>query len=436
MDAPDVAVLSDAPETPPVLNRPPVWTDAPTGAVALHEGRQTPIPLTVSDPDGDTVTVTVTSTLGDLLDATVTPGVLTLRATFGTASKQTARVTLDDGRGGTQLVTIELAIDAVAWKPSPAWTPPDGPAGREHGAVLRDGPGKRLLLFGGSGYSPQFKPLADAWSFAPATGTWSTLVPTGDVPTAGASRRVAQDPEATEAWLFGGYTTPTDAINALLHVTWTATTLTFATVPQTNPPPPRSLHAFAYDGVTQRFVAFGGIGSGPLADLWTMRLSPAGTAEWQKVSTTTGPTARYGFFAGHDVAGGRLIVFSGAQGTAVLQPAQDTWSLDLRSDPPAWTRLNDGTGAPPGRRNGCAVYDPTTDGLFVFGGTSDAATSQPGLFVLDTRPSHATWAELATGTGPEPRSSGFGIYDPVTQRGYLGFGNSSNVHVDWVPFGY
>ena len=90
------------------------------------------------------------------------------------------------------------------------------------------------------------------------------------------------------------------------------------------------------------------------------------------------PSPRYGFFYGVDQQLGQLFLFSGAQGTTTLDPAQDTWQLDMRADPPVWQKLLDGAadGVPPGRRNGCAVWDPSGPRLLVFGGTADAKTSE------------------------------------------------------------
>ncbi len=134
-----------------------------------------------------------------------------------------------------------------------------------------------------------------------------------------------------------------------------------------------------------------------------------------------------------------LIVYSGAQGTASVDPAHDTWALDLSVTPPAWRLLDDGSGegSPPGRRNGCASFDPTGPRLFIFGGTPDAETSAPGFYVFDARPGHEKWTLLEREGEPTVRSSGIGFYDPIGARNFVGFGNTKFAgYNDLTPLEY
>ncbi len=130
------------------------------------------------------------------------------------------------------------------------------------------------------------------------------------------------------------------------------------------------------------------------------------------------------------------MLFSGAQGTNPLNAARDTWALDL--DPsPTWTLLMEGDAVPPGRRNGCMVFDPSGPRLIVFGGTANAMTSEPGLWAFDARPGHAAWSQLVLDGEPPLRSSGFGFYDVASDRTLLGFGNSPiKAFRDWGKLGY
>jgi hypothetical protein len=104
-----------------------------------------------------------------------------------------------------------------------------------------------------------------------------------------------------------------------------------------------------------------------------------------------------------------------------------------------WTLIAEGEaeGVPPGRRNGCMVFDHDLTRLYVFGGTPDAQTSAPGLFVFDARPGQERWALLNRADEPDLRSSGFGYYDPATQQVVMGFGNSTSaVYADFNFLGY
>ena len=91
-------------------------------------------------------------------------------------------------------------------------------------------------------------------------------------------------------------------------------------------------------------------------------------------------------------------------------------------------------GSPAGRRNGPSAWDPMGPRLFVFGGTSDGATSQPGLFAFDARPGHESWTEIVREGQPPMRSSGFA---GATEDGvWLGFGNDDGVYRDFTRLGH
>jgi hypothetical protein len=235
------------------------------------------------------------------------------------------------------------------------------------------------------------------------------------------------------AYLFGGYGFRSMPNAELFRVDFARGTLSFQRIPQVNPPPERALHAFIYDDLSDRFLLFGGVGKTPMADLWSMTLE-SGTAVWTRHDQSVAPTPRYGFFYGFDAQHGRLLLFSGAQGTASIDAARDTWCLDVRSDPMTWTLLSYGESSPPGRRNGCMVFDPEESRLVVFGGTADGRSTQPGLFVLEAKPGHEGWTLLKLDGEPPLRSSGMGFYDPMTRLAYVGFGNTTReVFQDWIP---
>ena len=52
------------------------------------------------------------------------------------------------------------------------------------------------------------------------------------------------------------------------------------------------------------------------------------------------PSQRYGFFYAYDAATRRMLLYSGAQGGNPIDPAQDTWALDVATM--TWSRLADG----------------------------------------------------------------------------------------------
>ena len=114
--------------------------------------------------------------------------------------------------------------------------------------------------------------------------------------------------------------------------------------------------------------------------------------------------------------------------------------LDMRAEGgPTWTAIA-APGTPAGRRNGTSVWDPMGPRLFVFGGTSDGATTQPGLFALDARPGRESWATLDRAGQPPLRSSGFGAFVGHADEGeaavWMGFGNDDDVYRDLTRLGH
>lgn len=371
------------------------------------------------------------SSSGLTADFDAEAGALALHASYAAASPITLTLGAPDGPTHETAVTVKPIrwLDPILWGAS-------GPEEREHASIILDAEARRVLMFGGSGYRPYMTPLGDAWSFDLDTHAWTPIAPTGDIPPPGASRRVATVPGTATAYVFGGYGAQGIPNNELYRVDFADGGLRFTTVPQESPPARRSLHAFVYDEQTDRFALFGGVNVAPLGDAWTMRIVN-GTAVWREIDPWPAPSPRYGTFYGFDAERGRLILFSGAQSTQSINAAYDTWALDLRRDPPSWSQLCAGQPAPRGRRNGCMVFDPDGPRLFVFGGTDDGRTTQPGLFALDARPGHEGWAVLNLEGEPPLRSSGFGFYDMKTQRVFMGFGNTTqHVFRDWAVLGY
>lgn len=409
---------------------PPVWTGAPA-SIHLVQGETESIALAFSDADGDPIAPTFSASALET-DPSADGKTLVVHAAFDAPASDVVDVSLDDGRGATSSYPIAATIDPLEWKPEVQWTGAAGPIAREHGTFLIDDAARTVMLIGGSGYQPQGTALAEFWKLDLQAGTWSAITPTGDVPPALASSRAVRMPNTTTAYMFGGYTGDgTMDTGELYRVDYGGGQLAFKKLTQVTPPSPRELHGFGFDPQTQTFVVFGGFSySGGVAmnDTWTMQLS-GDTATWTQLKGGTSPKARYGFFFGTDEVNGRFIVYSGAQNPTTkdaINAAQDTWALDLRAQPPAWTQVLDGTepNHAPGRRNGCFVVDPRGPSLYVFGGTSDGMTTQAGLWALDMRPGHEGFS-LITRTGEPPlRSSDFGYYDSVAGAVSCGFGNS------------
>ncbi len=417
----------------------PEWNGATN--VTAKEGLNLTVPIDVSDADGDDVTVTVDAAMGATATVADDGSSLTVAAGYGVDSAS-VDLMLADGTGKTTTVTLSVKIDRLMWGESDTWVnSPTLPEAREHGAWIVDTAKDRAILVGGSGYDPYLEVLDDVWIYDLKTREFTSATTSGDVPGPAGSRRVAQG-DGTVAYLFGGYGDNQSNLDELYKVDFSADEIAFTKVEQEGQKA-RALHVFAGDAKLERFIAFGGIGDGlvggsAILDDTQVMMFEGGKAVWKTVMVPKSPSARYGAFVGVDPEHSRAYVYSGAQGTANIDPAEDTWMIDFAADPVAWKKIADGAkdNVPPGRRNGMTVFDPTGPRMFVTGGTADAMSTSPGLFVLDLREDGA-WSELEIAMGPPLRSSGFGFFDPTSGQSFFSFGNSSSAaYRDVTPLGY
>jgi hypothetical protein len=449
------AACSSSTSSPAAADKPtpPVWDGAPA-TLAIYDGRLATVPVAIRTSDPATLVVSVTSDVDNELVPSATPstdgiwhGTLNLRPGYAlkTDAPPALSVDITDAAGQHVVQAIALEVHKLGWQKHVSWTTPSGPATREHGVFLYDADARAAYLFQGSGYSPQLTPLADAWRLDVGSGAWAAWTPTGDLPVAGGSRRAAQIPGTKKFYVYGGYIgfdTTADDDGNLYRVDLADTAHTFTRLTSVGAGPARELHTVAYDAKAEQLIVFGGITTKPtekaLADTWSVKVS-GDTATWTAMKTAKAPSPRYGSFTAFDETSRRLVVWSGAQlpvdNADPVNAAQDAWALDLAAEPPAWSKLAPSGDAPKGRRNGCSMPDPAGRRLFVYGGTSDAMTTQPGLYVLDLEPGHEAWTKLDLANPPPLRSSGFGFATPegdVT----CAFGNGDKLYDDVTFLGY
>lgn len=329
------------------------------------------------------------------------------------------------------LAAVPLAFQEAsppAWGRRIAWSAPDGPAAREHAALIVDPQRGRLLLLGGSGYAPYLAPLGDAWAFDLIDERWSPLELAGDALTPGGSQRVAPAPDG--AYLHGGYGADGRELGDLWHVSLAADAVRVTLVPQENPPPARQLHGFACDASGRRFVVFGGGTSEDLFDdTWIGTRTDSGV-HWERLASDVHPSARFGFAHAFDPQTARFLVCGGEllppEGQDAMTVVRDLWALDLAADPPAWTRLAEyASESFHGRRNPAFAFDARSGDLLVWGGTGDGSTALPDLSIVRTRLPGAPVERLPQPAAIPTRASGFGVVDPASDRAWLGFGNTS-----------
>ncbi len=225
--------------------------------------------------------------------------------------------TSDAGRFGD---TWLYDADANAWSEVASAGAPEA---RSAHAMVYMGDAETAILFGGAGETGRF---ADTWAFAPGSGSWTALEPTGSVPSARSGHALAYDHIAGAVVLFGGY----DG-SALLNDTW------------------------AYD---------------PAAETWT-ELSPSGDV----------PSARGNHRMVFDAGAGRVLLFGGFDGNTELD---DAWAYDIAAN--TWTEVQVTGNTPAGREEHALVYDPQAGRVLLFGGFDASDTDLNDLWALTIAP--------------------------------------------------
>lgn len=423
LELPDASAPMDA-SVSPDAEVTPQPCDARAETITLSEGGRAAVTLALDQADA---VVSVAGVPEDWrVDLASDRPVLQIRVPYGIQGRYEISLALtcgaDTGRG-----SIAVDVRPIVARDISA---PNGPDAREHALLWVDG--DSLFLFGGFSFSPrQFTVVSDVWAFDLIAGAWSEVAAVGDIPL-DAGGRLATVPGSREVVLFGGsdqQNVVSGDVSAFDPMSSTFTTVSSAAANGT------LLGAFIYDAPRDRYLSVCGYGDAISCDVhaydrasksWTeLDVSGSGSEE--------APAGRYGFFYAHDTEEQRLIIFSGAQnprpGNSV-NPAADTWALELAEDPPRWVQIAGVDGTPPGRRNGCTAYDPVGHRMFVFGGTPDARTTEEGLWALSLDRGAESWSRVEVEGLMPARSSGSGVYDPGRARVLFGFGNSSTAIYD------
>jgi N-acetylneuraminic acid mutarotase len=177
-----------------------------------------------------------------------------------------------------------------------------------------------MVIFGGApGTSTAFN---DLWSYRPTTNTWTQLQPTGAGPSPRSRHSVVWDAASRQMLVFGGYATA--------------------------------------ENTTGNYTN----------ELWSYNVA---TNAWAKLTASgAGPSARARHSATWDPDNAQMLIFGGYVGG--VDYLADLWSYKPSTN--QWTR-RDGDGVEPrSRGDHSAVWDPTGDGLLLYGGTGGDLTSE------------------------------------------------------------
>lgn len=290
---------------------------------------------------------------------------------------------------------------------APAWTlvVPSGvaPSPRAQHAVAYDASAQRIILFGGNDGSLRNDVSALSLSGAPE---WSALSPTGTAPSGRRGHVAEYDPIGQRILVFGGYDgtyrADVHALSLSGGAAWTA-------IPPAGViPEGRYASASILDSARNRLlVCAGDDGPNRRDDVWTLALdeNPA----WTDASPW--PAARWGHAAAYDSRRGQFLIVGGDE--ALVSGINDVWALSLGAES-AWSSIATQGGAPSGRRQHTAIYDPRRDRLIVFGGFDGALRND--TWALSLR-APFQWIPLApTGSRPTARRGHVAVYDAARDR--------------------
>ena len=323
--------------------------------------------------------------------------------------------------------TLSTLSLAQTWEQlSPVGGPPSP---RYALAADHDEANNRMLVFGGGGGNISFVPtmLNDIWVLSNADGlggtpTWTQLTPVGGSPSGRGFDSAVYDPVSNSLIVFGG-DLAIGYCNEETNDVWVlsnANGLGGAPVwtqlsPTGGPPSARFEHSAVYDQITNRMIIFGG---GPTCgpsnnEVWVLENANGigGTPNWVQLSPAGTPPDPRGAQTGvYDPITNSMVIFGGGTATGYVN---DTWVLSNANGiggTPTWTPVSP-TGGPPSARAGhSAAYNPTTNGMTVFGGTV------PGAYINDTwvlsnvngLAGMPTWTQLTPAGGP-PSLRGFHV---------------------------
>lgn len=280
------------------------------------------------------------------------------------------------------------------------------PPARWAAAVAQNAGSSGIVMFGGNG---RHSTLGDTW-------LWNGYDWISQLPLSSPSPRryasMAYDVAANVDILFGGQ----GSTGPVLGDTWAWNGRVWTQLHPLSSPPARDRATMAYDPSSGAIILFGGLGSDSLlGDMWKWSGS-----NWVRVGSSRSPGPRVdAHFACSNGVGGCLL-FGGATSPSLPSQAgtlRETWLWDgsdwseNRSDP-----------SPPALENPMMSFDPSVNGIVLFGGQE-----VPGGIA----PSNQTWMWYQGGwrrmnpaTTPSGREWAAFAFNPVTRTEML-FGGAN-----------
>lgn len=165
-------------------------------------------------------------------------------------------------------------------------------------------------------------------------------------------------------------------------------------------PPPREGAALASDPAAGGVLLFGGCGLSEcaLADTWWYE---AGVWANLTGNLSVAPPARWGAVLAFDPSSDGILLFGGCTSDG---PLADSWLFVNGS----WSELGTEGSSPGALCNASGASDPAADGVAVYGGTNTTGATLGDLWIF----SNGSWsAQPAPGSSPGPRASAGMAFD-------------------------
>lgn len=298
----------------------------------------------------------------------------------------------------TSLNDTWVLVNADGTTGAPAWVQlatANTPAPHKGQAGAYDAASNRLIVYGGC--LGKCTPLDDSvYVLANANGlggtpTWEQLHPTGGQPPSRTNFTAVYDASNNRLIIFGGE----DGIHTRYNDAWV---LTHANglggtpawtplAPSGDLPPARRSHVAVYLPATNQMVVFGGDSraSAWLNDLWVLINANGlgGASVWSQLTPGSSvPAARVTPALIYNQASNHLILYGGNHPGGALG---DCWILTDANGlggVPEWEELAPFGDAPVPRNSPLAVYNPISQHLILFGGSTSSGMTLNDLWVL------------------------------------------------------
>jgi hypothetical protein len=260
------------------------------------------------------------------------------------------------------------------------------PSGRFGHTGLYDSASNRMMVFGGATGFPapcvnDYYVLQSADNQNGVTPNWVAVTPTGTAPSARALHASAYDANTNTLIIFGGY----NCVSTYYNDVWilsdandqSGTPSWTHLQPTGGPPSARESSSTVYDSTTNNLIVYGGdAGGNPFGDIWILSHANGngGTSAWTQLSpSNNGPAARSGHTATYDSANNLMTIYGGYDGTNVIGDAWVLSAANGQGGTATWSQLTSG----PVRRFHSSEYDPASNQLITYGGTTGVASQVP-----------------------------------------------------------